>query len=96
MSLIELSPQNTDRSGETAGGENKPKDRRRPGRPETVSSALLPLLRGQVEEPPQTEPLPDVDPDDSRALKGITVGVIISTGLWALIGGVAWLALRLR
>jgi len=96
MSLTELSPQNIDHSGASAAVENKPTDRRRPGRPDTVSDALLPLLRGQVQKPLQPEPLLDVDPDDGHALRGIAVGVIISTGLWALIGGVAWLAVRLR
>jgi len=96
MSLTKLSPPNIDNPGEPAAVGTKPKDRRRPGRPDTVSEALLPLLRGEVHEHPQLEPLLDSDPEDDHALRGIAVGVIISTGLWALIGGVAWLAVRLR
>lgn len=64
-------------------------DRRRPGRIETVSPALLPLLR-------QDRLLEDTadqkDDDDLTAARGIGISVVIGVLLW---GGIALLAFSL-
>lgn len=72
-----------------------PKDRRRPGRPEEVSSHLVPLLRtSSVVEAAAAFDMADGMPGDALApAKGIAVGLALSVPLWAVIGGVVWAAL---
>ena len=69
-------------------------DRRRPGRPESISPALLPLLRnnGQAHADLIAEALsfPTGEypgPDDLSAAKGILVAVLLSMPLWLLAYG---------
>lgn len=57
-------------------------DRRRPGRPEHVSPALIPLLRGDA-APVADEPLQFGDPDQLGGARGLAVGVVVSAALWA-------------
>ena len=67
-------------------------DRRRPGRPKTVSPNLIPLLRGEAS--PDIEPPPLVIEKDDVAnlpMAGIACGMVLSIPLWALIGGVVHL-----
>jgi hypothetical protein len=82
-------------------------ERRRSGRSDTVSQALLPLLRdptrGQTEETlgraqPVGEAHPESDftspsrPDDLAPLRGIIAAVVISVPLWMIVaGGIYWL-----
>jgi hypothetical protein len=69
-------------------------DRRRPGRPDQVSSALIPLLRDPTPSD-DTSPLFDdtlSDDDDELApMRGIAVATLLSVPLWFLIGLGGWL-----
>jgi hypothetical protein len=72
-------------------------DRRRPGRPRSVSPSLVPLLRKPLPDPAVAEALLAVDrlfeadicePDRSEdlgAARGILVGLVLSLPLWGLI-----------
>ena len=62
-------------------------DRRRPGRPDTVAAALLPLLR--AEERAKLPPLDDALPAPPRGLDtgpGVLLGAIIGSLMWAALG----------
>jgi hypothetical protein len=67
-------------------------DRRRPGRQNDVNPALIPLLRGDVdnEGPSLGE---NEDPDPIAALRGIVLATPIAIILWILVGIAIW-ALR--
>ena len=65
------------------------RDRRRPGRLEQVSPALIPLLR----EPTRYVDDPGFDSDLLAPARGVLVGLLISVPLWALIGLGIWLVL---
>jgi hypothetical protein len=56
-------------------------ERRRPGRIENISPELIPLLRSEVELPPDTA---DRDPYDLAAAAGIAVALLICAPIWAL------------
>jgi len=59
-------------------------DRRRPGRPPTVSPHLIPLLRAPAEhEDPR-------DVDLLAPARGIGVAVLLSLPFWAVCGIVLW------
>lgn len=58
-------------------------ERRRPGRLETVSPELVPLLRGTANPPPPIE-FSDRSEDQLDPLRGLAVGLLISAGLWAV------------
>ena len=64
-------------------------ERRRPGRPETVSLHLIPLLRDPAGHdqppPPNTHARYDLAP-----LLGIVTGLCLSLPLWTVIAGIAW------
>ena len=64
-------------------------DRRRPGRMENVSPALIPVLR----QPTLTIDL-NTNNDDFRLSKGIAVGVLLAVPFWALIFAGISLAVR--
>ena len=82
-------------------------DRRRPGRPDTVNQALLPLLRdptrGEAAESfGAARPIGDqyaesdfaapAESDDLAPLRGFMAAVVISVPLWMLVaGGIYWL-----
>jgi hypothetical protein len=57
-------------------------DRRRPGRIEHISPALIPLVRG-IAAPP--EPLIEQAEPDLAAATGILVAVLISLPIWTLV-----------
>ena len=58
-------------------------ERRRPGRVENVSPALIPLLRGETHPPSDDEVLRK---DDLAPAAGIAVSVVLSGLVWFLIG----------
>ena len=66
-------------------------DRRRPGRPDTVAAALLPLLR--AEERARLPPLAETLAAPPRGLdtgRGVLLGALLGTLMWAALGfGVA-------
>jgi hypothetical protein len=62
-------------------------ERRRPGRVERVSPALLPLLRGEAVWSPDDR---DHRQHDLMPATGIAVGVLLSAPMWALIFWVVW------
>jgi hypothetical protein len=63
-------------------------DRRRPGRAEQVSSALIPLLR----EPAHGfDTHLNIDTDPLAPARAILVGSLVSVPLWTLIGLGVWL-----
>lgn len=59
-------------------------ERRRPGRPESVSPELVPLLRGTANPPPPME-FSERPEDQLDPLRGLAVGLVISAALWALL-----------
>jgi len=70
------------------------KDRRRPGRIDQVAPHLVPLLRN-----PATVDIPTLSPGEVNAsplkgdltpLQGITLDIVSSVPLWAVIVGVGW------
>ena len=62
-------------------------ERRRPGRIESVSPHLLPLLRdGAARSPDHGEH----QQNDLTPVVGIAIGVLISIPIWALIVWVTW------
>jgi hypothetical protein len=63
--------------------------RRRPGRPEQVSPALIPLLR----EPTRYVDDPGFDSDLLAPARGLVVGLLLSVPLWALVGLGIWFVL---
>lgn len=69
------------------------KDRRRPGRNDQVSSHLIPLLRSSAMVDTSLPSLDEVDAplltDDLMPARGITIGMMLSLLLWAVIIGVA-------
>ena len=67
-------------------------DRRRPGRVDNVSPALIPLLRGQISQEALNELDPRLgNPDQLSAIKGIATAVGVSAFFWA---AVAWVVRR--
>lgn len=64
-----------------------PAERRRPGRPETVSPALLPLLRRHSL---MQDALGHREPDDLAAARGIGLGVVIGLAIWLALAVLAW------
>ena len=64
-------------------------DRRRPGRPKTVSPHLIPIMRdpsGRNDAPsPQVQPGHDLVP-----VLGILTGLVLSVPVWAVIAGITW------
>lgn len=76
--------------------DNVPAERRRPGRPDVVSPALIPLLRTHDQINPQlyeqeSEPQFD-DPDPLRPARGLAFALVASLLLWGFLGGLGWLA----
>ena len=74
-------------------------DRRRPGRPESVSPELIPLLRNaaSVEIPEQDAHLDaprDNHRDDMGPARGLAVALLIVAPFWCAVLGLWWLALR--
>jgi len=65
-------------------------DRRRPGRAEDVSSALLPLLRDPVQ---CVDTDLDIDTDPLAPARGVVFGLLLSVLVWALVGLGVWLIL---
>lgn len=67
-------------------------DRRRPGRPQEVSPALLPLIREDMlpSEPqpqrPMEWPEEDLEHDELSTIRGIMYGVAIALPIWAVLG----------
>ena len=61
-------------------------DRRRPGRVEQVSPAIIPLLR----DPARCVDT-DQDTDPLAPARGVVFGLLLSVALWALIGLGVWL-----
>ncbi len=70
-----------------------PSDRRRPGRPRHINPELVPLLRGEPEPPVEKTVSPTYgDPDQLRGMRGVAVGVAISSALWAgIVFGGRWM-----
>lgn len=67
-------------------------DCRRPGRPDSVSPALIPLLRGDwIQDASLNE---DIDLADEWTVLapavGIAVSVVLSLPLWAIVGLTSW------
>ncbi len=58
-------------------------DRRRPGRLDSVSPELIPLLRKQTAEAPIE--FDEEDVDQTAAVRGVFFGVLISAPIWAAI-----------
>ena len=68
-------------------------DRRRPGRPDSVNPALIPLLRREQllrPQPAAAMALPGGSADDLAPSRGIAVSAAIGALLWVSIGAVAW------
>jgi hypothetical protein len=68
-------------------------ERRRPGRPENVSPALIPLLRREHLLQPQTAPgaaASGDSRDDLAPARGVAVSVAIGALLWLAMVGAAW------
>jgi hypothetical protein len=59
--------------------------RRRPGRKNHVSPALLPLLREPVGDS-LSDLEPDEDPDQLSVVRGIYFAILMSLPIWILIG----------
>ncbi len=70
-------------------------DRRRPGRPETVSPVLVEMLRAPTadltQETLDVMAITDLPVDDQRVAKGLSMAALFSSGLWVLIAGALWL-----
>lgn len=56
-------------------------DRRRPGRMEDISPDLIPLLRSQE----QNATIEFEDVDQTAAIRGLFIGLLISAPIWAAI-----------
>lgn len=90
----------------TTSDDSAIRERRRPGRPESVNPALIPMLRGDFspDEVLGTERLDevpglttadhastDVDVrDDLASARGIMLGAVLGLGSWAIIGTIIW------
>src|SRR6185437_13990826 len=75
-----------------------PADRRRPGRPETVSPELIPLLRdpASVEVPEHDAHLHaprNVRRDDMGPARGLAVALLLALPFWCVVIGLWWMAL---
>lgn len=64
-----------------------PADRRRPGRPETVNPALIPLLR---RDSLLSSLMAQRETDDLAAARGIGLGVLIGVACWIAVGLLTW------
>lgn len=89
-----------------ASGDSATRERRRPGRIQSASLALIPMLRGEfaTDEVPDTErrdEAPEVmtsdqasahsgGRDDLSAARGIMLGLVLGLGAWAIIGAMIW------
>ncbi len=71
------------------------KNRRRPDRPDQVNRHLIPLLRTAQNEAAAAFDTGDELPfEDALApAKGITVGLLLSVPVWAVIGSIVWAVL---
>ena len=68
-------------------------ERRRPGRPEDVNPALIPLLRRDQllrPRPPAGMVVSSGAVDDLAPVRGVAVSAAIGALLWASIAGAAW------
>lgn len=63
-------------------------DRRRPGRIEQVSPALIPIMRAGDLPPGLDESLEYGEPDQIAGARGVFFGVVLSAPLWV---GIAYL-----
>ena len=75
------------------------RERRRPGRPATVSPELVPLLRNaaSVEIPEQEAHLDaprDIRRDDMGPARGLAVALLLVAPFWCGVLVIWWLALR--
>jgi hypothetical protein len=74
------------------------KSRRRPGRNNQVSPHLIPLLRNAatMDIPASLPDVADqsVSENDLAFAKGISLGLVLSAPLWAIIGAVVWMVIR--
>lgn len=85
-------------------GDSEIRERRRPGRAESVNPALIPVLRGEFapdellaserrNEPPGVTAADHASSDtrdDLAAARGIMLGAVLSLGAWAIIGAIIW------
>ena len=67
-------------------------ERRRPGRPSSVSPDLLPVLRGTPQLSPDALEPQFGDPDQLRPARGMAAAIVCSLVLWALLGASIWFA----
>ncbi len=86
-----------------AGTATTLRDKRRPGRPEYADPNLIPLLRGQAPEipdsPEEIAEIGDLAPEPDRkttlaAARGICLGVALGSLMWGGIGAGFWLYFR--
>lgn len=67
-------------------------DRRRPGRPDSVSPTLIPLFRGVPQPGLSSSDDMDLpgDQDSMRATLGVAASVALCMPLWAIIAFIGW------
>ena len=67
-------------------------DRRRPGRSDSISPTLIPLLRGALTQGASLNDHGDVAEDrgDLAPVVGIAVSVVLTLPRWAILGLIGW------
>jgi hypothetical protein len=71
-------------------------DHRWPDRVEPTSPTLIELLRRLPSDPAEAEPDNSMNDDADDGLgvaRGLTVGVLIGSGMWGAVGLIVWLLL---